>query len=522
MVIRIKANTSRDCIKRSPLLICLQIILVLFGIFSAIVSPAAAHAQQSAPSAEKLNQDTFLIGWVSYANQTDRWQRYAEEGSNIVFSYGSGLYLGNTAQTNIESARRNGLKLILDYHWHPNLWEGTYPATMEQYEAFARENRTNPVIYAHYIADEPEGFWNDRNYARAEPVSFFEPIYNSFRRGSPEIPVMVAHSNRAVPEYMSIQDIVNVDCYPNWGGGSGQIFGREVRSCYDSWLSGMNAKRQYNKRGFIATGLGWGSANGNGLRDLTIPEYRWHVFSAVVLGADAFLFYDANDADSAVYNRVTQMIREVRAIGDQMYAGVTNGGGVSASVPQSSLVYRYGVRNGKGVLLAVNIADYQVSNNGQRLPSVTFTLPAGTVASKVNVLNENRSIPVTNGSFTDAFDPFAVHIYEISAAPDTPFGTATATIRPLSPSPAASHTPASVTPVSGSTCPLKSSGDANCDGIIDDADYKIWQEEYLELVPTTQTDFDGISTCRTATGGVKHVCLADLEIQLRNRGPLQH
>ena len=44
--------------------------------------------------------------------------------------------------------------------------------------------------------------------------------------------------------------------------------------------------------------------------------------------------------------------------------------------------------------------------------SATFTVPSGATAE---VVGEDRSIPITGGSFTDSFaDKNAVHIYKVS------------------------------------------------------------------------------------------------------------
>ncbi len=45
-----------------------------------------------------------------------------------------------------------------------------------------------------------------------------------------------------------------------------------------------------------------------------------------------------------------------------------------------------------------------------------------------------------------------------------------------------------VTPIG---CPKKSSGDTNCDGVINLSDFETWRKEYLKLVNTNTADFDG-------------------------------
>ncbi|MCU1424756.1 MAG: hypothetical protein JWM51_1047 [Microbacteriaceae bacterium] len=54
--------------------------------------------------------------------------------------------------------------------------------------------------------------------------------------------------------------------------------------------------------------------------------------------------------------------------------------------------------------------------DGETQPGArTFTLPAGVTGSEVTVVGENRTIPVTNGTFTDDFaEEFSHHVYSVS------------------------------------------------------------------------------------------------------------
>jgi hypothetical protein len=40
--------------------------------------------------------------------------------------------------------------------------------------------------------------------------------------------------------------------------------------------------------------------------------------------------------------------------------------------------------------------------------------PRGVTTGTATVLGENRTIPISGGSFSDSFDGYAVHIYQLS------------------------------------------------------------------------------------------------------------
>jgi hypothetical protein len=47
--------------------------------------------------------------------------------------------------------------------------------------------------------------------------------------------------------------------------------------------------------------------------------------------------------------------------------------------------------------------------------SRTFTLPAGVSGTTVEVVGENRTLPVTGKSFTDSFaNEFSYHVYRVT------------------------------------------------------------------------------------------------------------
>ncbi len=72
-------------------------------------------------------------------------------------------------------------------------------------------------------------------------------------------------------------------------------------------------------------------------------------------------------------------------------------------------------------------------------------------------------------------------------------------------------------PISGTPlCPLKSIGDANCDGKVDLVDYKIWREEYDTMVAPNPVNQNADFACVEGNKNTYFVDMVDYEIWRRN------
>lgn len=83
------------------------------------------------------------------------------------------------------------------------------------------------------------------------------------------------------------------------------------------------------------------------------------------------------------------------------------------------------------------------------------------------------------------------------------------------PSPTPTQTPTpTLTPVVSPTpnCSLRKHGDADCNCIIDSADYTIWRKEFLNEVPQERADFSSKAECKNTDGSTNYVCTFDLDI----------
>jgi hypothetical protein len=78
------------------------------------------------------------------------------------------------------------------------------------------------------------------------------------------------------------------------------------------------------------------------------------------------------------------------------------------AVPVATMVKRWA---GPAYLFAVGMRDGATE--------ATFTLAGMKGDDTLEVLDENRTIAATNGSFSDYFEPWAVHLYKLSPSSTT-------------------------------------------------------------------------------------------------------
>lgn len=68
----------------------------------------------------------------------------------------------------------------------------------------------------------------------------------------------------------------------------------------------------------------------------------------------------------------------------------------------------------------------------------------------------------------------------------------------------------------GMSCQLKKMGDANCDGKVDESDYKIWARQYDKIVHPKPIENNGNFMCIEGNNTTYFADLIDYEIWRRN------
>lgn len=350
----------------------------------------------------------------------------ASQGNTLIllpgwFSSGSsGAGTVSSYKTYLDKAQSLGIKVIVSLTGSSI---GVPGITSSQTVTAVNALKNHPALYAWYIGDEPEMNAGSRTEAHTKLAS--NPgYYNIIKQADPSHPIMisfdrVAHDSEALLFY-DVLDLVGTHAYPfnNYGDQREFVWygGYETnREPYDDWKKDLDIVKARGKIGFVATAQGIG--NKSDYREPTLNELRYQVFTAIVLGADKVMFWMDTWAGSNLKDKVAQIIGQVQTVGVEMNKGITNDPKIGVNeTSRDRLVYRYGVNGNNHAILAVNIANRHTNNGiGETLTNIKFTLPSSLTSNNINVVGENRTIPVINGTFMDTFTKYAVHIYKFQS-----------------------------------------------------------------------------------------------------------
>ena len=189
-----------------------------------------------------------------------------------------------------------------------------------------------------------------------------------------------------------------------------------------------------------------GSSDPGGSDRFVLPtrrQERYMIYDAILNGARSLAFYGGNlprcwNATDTAHSWnwtfwdsvLEELVREINA--DSPIAPALVNPGTEQALPSSDATTQVISRQG------LNASELWViaARSGSGTQAVTISgLPAG--IENGTVYTEGRSVPVENGSFTDTFDRWDVHVYRFTAPPPSP-----SPAPPPAPSPPPSPPPA--------------------------------------------------------------------------------
>jgi hypothetical protein len=366
---------------------------------------------------ESKASDSFLTGWWVDVDQSHLIPEFSSKKHNLVLANFGGRfsfpdYGHNTIKSFLDTAHNYGIKVILGVN---PIWEVDKDRFVETINIF----KTHPSLYAWFICDEPELI----NWIPLYQLIGYNPgYYHLIKENDPLHPVFISfwtpfkkESFDIIRKWYDMTDIIGIHSYCSYSGQK-EFASPDIWYNYEVWKQLINDCHNYNKDSCIATVQGFGNYNpyNDIYRSPTLKELRWQVYSAVVLGIKRVLFWNYyvwGERDPILVEHVNQIVAELQSIGKQMNEGNTNDKNIIINQLADDITYRYGNFNGTHVILAVNHSKYELG--GKYIDEVKFTLPSNIMASYVEVIGENRKIPIINNSFIDSFEPFEVHIYKI-------------------------------------------------------------------------------------------------------------
>ena len=274
----------------------------------------------------------------------------------------------------------------------------------------AAADRADPYLLAYMLDDEPD--------LKNVKVNTLQAQYNALKQLNPNIPVVVNYAGGAVLHwqanvtsktytgYLKATDWVSSDIYPVTGWGLPDRIDAPGKAV-TTLMRASGGKPQF---AFIETSnqnLSW-VPNDKGV---TGGQFSAELWTAINHGAKGITYfpqqiggfsYDATPADVLAAMK-TQNAR-ITALGGPLssdYDPATQGMSLTGNLQGSWRNF-----GGKSYFIVTNPTD-QTLNAGGHL----YGIPRGTPSATVN--GESRSIPLSNGVFTDSFAPYETHIYVV-------------------------------------------------------------------------------------------------------------
>jgi len=354
------------------------------------------------------------------------WREMAEAGFNcfrhLVFG---GLNMASAALPD----ERYGLKICA------YLYNRTNPEYESELTATVQRLRALPDLLSYENCNEPA--WRpDAPEVVIHPADGLATGYRMLKRLDPRHPVHQAHgiggTVEALRAYNACADIVGCNPYPVLPPGMRRHIGIHPDGrALDAPDQTLSAVALYTRK-MLEVGAGrpvWMQLQAMAWEDFAGPlteggdpnpdpaailyptyaQMRYMAFADIIAGATGLLFSMYNlPFGSPAWADVRRLVMELSALHDVL-------AGRTVELPLTATYRNLGFTIWHGVqLLAKEHAGalYSLAANSAFDPA-EVTWSGFTGASALEVLGEDRRIPVRNGSATDGFEPYGVHVYRI-------------------------------------------------------------------------------------------------------------
>lgn len=263
-----------------------------------------------------------------------------------------------------------------------------------------RKEMDKDKLFAYYLCDEPEVF--------GETVSAIKRLYEIISETDPYHPVIVSNDSiGGLKDFAVYSDINGIHCYPR--PSRERLFANfaKIHEFCDVFNSVCQQNKHVSANMWLAQSFDYSNYAQVNSRIPSYTELRTEHFIAIISGATGLEIYNRFNAHYPELGiGLIEHIKEVKAYAPVLAAKRID---LKLNLPQG---IRYTARkfNGKYWIFAVNVQDKAVNN-------VKFTSPL-LGNDKFKVMLEEREVTAANGSFTDSFAPWDVHIY--TNDPDAP------------------------------------------------------------------------------------------------------
>lgn len=362
---------------------------------------------------------TFIIGAYHLPKSDAPYEELAQAGFNLVRV--------SAAKEAFDRAQQYGLKV-----WYAIGAVDLKNAEQSKKELAAKIEpfSSHPALLFRETVDEPAWTWKEAG-ARVRPAPIIK-AYEWTKKLDPDHLLYLNHAPvnlvSTMQQYNAGTDIVACDIYPVIPHGIRPMFALfpdgmqgDLLNCTISQV-GEYADKMRRVAGpdkpmfMVLQGFAWEMLRKPQERDSskilypTFQQSRFMAFNAIIHGANGILYWGTayTPQPSEFWSNLKKVTAELAGLQEVLAAR-------REPLTIEKIYHEMGHSIDAGVeILVKRVGDdyYLLTANADKNP-VKATLTGLPSAASVEVLNEDREIAVTDGRFTDFYEPFAVHIYRL-------------------------------------------------------------------------------------------------------------
>jgi hypothetical protein len=406
--------------------------LLYFGLVLAVCALTAPFARAESPAVTDQTSHNFLqvdgkpifvVG--AYALPKGHT---LEQGKAMGFN----LVCTPADETAWDNAQKAGLRVWHSFGGDLDFASGDAQQKRAKIQTVARRFKDHPALLYWESMDEPA--WTDKDPARARATAEgLTEGYRFLKSLDPNHPVYLNHAPRNTVEtlrrYNTAADILCADIYPVLPRGIQTMYGltedcrhgdlpNQTPSCIGQYADKMRAVAGPGQSVFLVLqGFAW-----EGLRDkdqdptkVLYPTYaqsRFMAYHAIIHGVDGLLYWGLAyvPGDQPFVKDLGRVLNELRDLSPAL-VGPTIPCKPTIRYHERGSTIAQGIetlakRDGQtAYLIAANTSIDPAAADFASLPSEFAK------AKKLDVLGENRSVPLKDGSFFDEFEGLGTHVY---------------------------------------------------------------------------------------------------------------
>ena len=406
----------------------MKVTLVIISAFLSLLIACSPGQQQKSESGFGYDDDgmfvkggrrTFIVGSYYLPKSDDPYKNMAELGYNLIRV--------EAKQSELDQAQANGLGAWISIG---SIDPASFEKSSQPYRERIRAHEGHPALLFWEMEDEPAWRWNSAEW-RVKP----EDLIKSYQVLKDENPKHLVYMNHAptnlistMQKYNPANDIVACDIYP--------VIPRGIRLTYALFPDGMQGDllntyisqvgeytdkmRAVAGEGkpvfMVLQGFAWEmlrEAKDREERMVQYPNYhetRFMAYNAIIHGANGIIYWGTyyTPQPSPFWTNLAAVTKELGSLQEVLAARATN-------LPLKKEYHELGHSVDAGVEIlakSVNGTTYLLTANADKNP-VQVSLSGLRGFAGATVLSEGRQIKIEEGTLTDYYAPFAVHVYKV-------------------------------------------------------------------------------------------------------------